>query len=109
MRALKTIVIVMGVVLVAGFGLLIFGLTQNWHRASESAPLGPATPVVAAGSLRAWGSVGLGQPPGSKVMGMTAAGNLVVLHLALPDGNERIVVVDPARGAVTGTFGVTQP
>jgi hypothetical protein len=104
MRAVKTIVIVMSVVLVAGFGLLIFGLTQNWHRASES-----AVPVVPVGSLRAWGSVGLGQPSGSKVMGMTAAGNLVVLHLTLPDGNERIVVVDPTRGAVTGTFGVTQP
>jgi hypothetical protein len=104
MRAVKTIVIVMSVVLVAGFGLLIFGLTQNWHRATE-----PAAPVVTAGSLRAWGSVGLGQPPGSKVVGMTASGNLVVLHLTLPDGNDRIVVVDPARGAVTGTFGVTQP
>ena len=104
MRAVKTIVIVMSVVLVAGIGLLIFGITQNWHRATV-----PAEPVVAVGSLRAWGSVGLGQPEGSKVVGMTAAGNLVVLHLALPDGHDRIVVVDPAKGAVTGTFGVTQP
>jgi hypothetical protein len=104
MRAVKTIVIVMSVLLIAGVGLLIYGITQNWHRATE-----PAAPVVTVGGLRAWGSVGLGQPEGSKVVGMAASGNLVVLHLALPDGSDRIVVVDPARGAVTGTFGVTQP
>lgn len=104
MRAVKTIVIVMSVVLVAGFGLLIFGLTQNWHRATEAVP---ATPAVtgASSNVRGWGQVGLGQPPGSKVQGVTAAGNLVVLHLIVPPaGDERLVVVDPARGAVIGTF-----
>jgi hypothetical protein len=105
MRAVKTIVIVMSVVLVAGFGLLIFGLTQNWHRATEAAAPAP----LPGGSMRAWEPATLGQPAGSKVVGMTAAGNLVVLHIALPTGDERIVVVDPTRGIVAGTFTVAQP
>lgn len=97
MQTLKTIVIALGVVLVAGFGLLIFGLSQNWHRATDAAPV-PQAP--AAGST--WGTVPLGAAP-EKIVGVTASGDLIVVQLATDQGS-RLVVVDPRNGRVVGTF-----
>jgi hypothetical protein len=103
MQALKTIVIGLGVVLVLGFGLLIYGLTQNWHRLAS-----PARP--AAGQSAGWGEVALRQPPQAHLRAMQAVGNHLALHLVDAEGaegdgaRERVVVVDPASGAVVGTF-----
>lgn len=95
MQALKTIVIGLGVVLVLGFGLLIYGLTQNWHRLARQA----------AGPSAGWGEVALRQPPAARLRAMQAMGNHLALHVSEGDGaRERVVVVDPASGAVVGTF-----
>jgi len=102
MRALKTIVITLGALVIGAFGLLVYGLSQNWHRLSSP-------PQVATGAKAAaatWGHVGLGQPADSRIQSVTAAGNLIVLQV-VSGGDERLVVLDPASGAVVGTFGVT--
>jgi hypothetical protein len=97
MQALKTIVITLGVVIVAGFGLLIYGLTQNWHRSvTPSAALQPAAP---AGT---WGSVTLGNP-NERITGVTASGDLLVVQLSDGQAN-RLLVVDPRSGKVVGAF-----
>ena len=100
MRALKTIVIGLGATLVAGFGLLVFGLTQNWHRLTD----GP-TPTA----TRNWGTAALNLPAQSRVQSVTASGNLVVIHVQGQAGDERLMVLDPTRGTLIGTFAVTQP
>jgi hypothetical protein len=101
MRALKTIVIGLGVALVVGFGLLIYGLTQNWHRLAGTARLG-------AGQGAGWGDVMLGQPAASRLRAMAAVGNHLVLHVVDTEGaRERLLVVDPASGALVGTFWMT--
>ena len=99
MRALKTIVITLGLVLIGGIGLLIYGLSQNWHRlASEGTPRpGPAT--------AGWGRVALGDAGAGRVSAITAAGDLVAVHLRSERG-DRVVVVDPRTGGVVGTFTV---
>ncbi len=97
MQALKTIVITLGAVLVVGFGLLVYGLTQNWHRTTEVAP---ASRAPAAGS--AWGTVPLGTA-NERIAGVMASGDLIVVQLAGEQGS-RLVVVDPRSGRVVGSF-----
>jgi hypothetical protein len=99
MHTLKTIVIALGVVLVAGFGLLIYGLTQNWHRTTE-ATSSPAVRVPMAGST--WGTIPLGSAT-ERIAGVTASGDLIVVQLAGEQGS-RLVVVDPRNGRVVGSF-----
>ncbi len=102
MRALKTIVIALGIALVAGFGLLVFGLTQNWHRLTDAA-------TRPAADARAWGRVSLGQPPLTQIQSMVAAGDLVVVQIGRPSGEQQLFVLDPARGTVVGRFTVGEP
>lgn len=99
MKALKTIVITLGVVLAGGFGLLIYGLTQNWHRAADPAPTTAARAPVTAGS---WGPVTLGNP-NERIAGVTASGDLLVVQLT-EGQTSRLLVVDPRSGRVLGSF-----
>ncbi len=102
MRALKTIVITLGALVILAFGLLVYGLSQNWHRLST-----PSQPAATAKTPAAtWGHVGLGQPADSRIQSVTPAGSLIVVQV-VSGGDERLVVLDPASGAVVGTFGVT--
>jgi hypothetical protein len=103
MRALKTIVFTLGALVVVAFGLLVYGLSQNWHRLSAPSQPAAATAKTPAAS---WGHVGLGQPADSRIQSVTPAGNLIVLQV-VSGSDERLVVLDPASGAVVGTFGVT--
>jgi len=102
MRALKTIVVTLGALVIVAFGLLVYGLSQNWHRLNTSTPVAAAKAPAAAAS---WGHVTLGQPADSRIQSVTAAGNLIVVQV-VSGGDERLVVLDPATGAVVGTFGV---
>ena len=111
MRALKTIVFVLGLLVVGAFGLLVYGLSQNWHRltAPSAATTAPAamTPAGKTGAaVAAWGQVGLGQPPDTRIQSVTTAGNLVVVQVT-SGGDERLIVLDPTTGTLVGTFGVT--
>lgn len=99
MHTLKTIVIALGVVLVAGFGLLIYGLTQNWHRTTTAAP--PSRASVAPGAS-GWGNVSVGAT-NERIAGVTPAGDLIVVQVAGEQGS-RLVVVDPRNGRVIGGF-----
>lgn len=113
MRALKTIVVVLGALIIAAFGLLVYGLSQNWQRAARpmatTAPGPAAAPGAVAGApaaVKTWGRASLGLPADSHIQSVTPAGNLVVVHV-VAGRDERLVVLDPATGAVVGTFGVT--
>jgi hypothetical protein len=103
MRALKTIVITLGVVLLGGMGLLIYGLSQNWHRGADAPPR--PGPTASAPLATGWGRVALGDATGSRVSALTAAGDLVAVHLRGERG-DHVVIVDPRTGSVVGTFTV---
>jgi hypothetical protein len=44
--------------------------------------------------------------PGARIQSITASGNLIVLHVytQIPGQDERLIVLDPATGAVNGVF-----
>lgn len=111
MRALKTIVTALGLVLLGAMGLLIYGLSQNWHRATQAPaavtrPASPTPPLAGGG----WGRIELGDSPGWRVESIAPAGDLVAVHLRGERG-DRVVIVDPRSGTVAGTFtaGETAP
>jgi hypothetical protein len=106
MRGLKTIVAVLTVLLVGALGVFVYGLSQNWHRATSAAPPAAAPAAAAAFQGKSWGRVTLGQPADSRVQAVTAVGNLVVVQVT-SGGDERLLVLDPATGAVVGTFALT--
>ena len=98
MRALKTIVITLSVVLFAAFGLFIYGLSQNWHKATET-PAASRPPATGGAS---WGSVTLGSA-GERMTGVTSAGDLIVVQLTNEQGS-RLLVVDPRTGRTVGSL-----
>ena len=93
LRALKILVVVMGVMLVVGFAALIIGIAGKVsHRsppvADRHAPLSAALEI----------------PRGARVEAMTTAQDRLILDLVLPDSARQIVLIDLATGARVGTI-----
>lgn len=84
MRALTVLVVVMGVLIVAGTVGLAVAIVQR---------LGGPAEVTAQASL--------GQPAGSRIGGIAAAEGRIAVHVLRPDG-ERILLIEPRSGRVAG-------
>ena len=88
MRALKALVIGMGVLIVAGTVTVVAVIVQR---------VGGV-----AGGQQARLDLALNQPEGSRIAGLAAAeGGALGVWVARPDG-DRVVLVDPRRGRVAG-------
>ena len=92
MQALKVATIVMGVMIVAGTGVLIAVIA---HRIASP------TTDAAASAAGAPFSLVLDEPAGTRIVGAAAAGDRLAVHLQ-GGGADRIVLVDPRSGAVAG-------
>jgi uncharacterized protein DUF6476 len=91
-RALKALVIGMGVLIVAGTVTLVVLVVQ---RAG-----GGLAGVGGAGAPQA---LALGQPEGARIAGIAAAeGGAIAVWVTRPDGEDRVLLVDPRRGRVAG-------
>ena len=93
MRALKILVVVMGVMLVVGFAALVAVIAGRVSRG------GPA--VTAAHGFAA---PPIDIPRGARIEAMTAAPDRLILALALPEGGGQLVVIDLAKGIRLGTI-----
>jgi len=106
MKALKVLVIFMTVLLVAGLGLVGYGVV---NRAPQSKP-GHAAATVASAAAgaegRDFGTVEVALPVGARIEQMAVAGDRVVLRVS-GAGAERLIVLDPAIGRVAGSFVLT--
>ncbi len=92
MRALKVLTIVMGVMIVAGTGVLIAVIA---HRVVSPAP--PDAPAAGGAPL----AVLLDEPAGTRITGIAAAGDRLAVQLQ-GGGPDRVVLLDPRSGTVTG-------
>ena len=90
MQALKSLVVVMGLMIVAGVAVLGVEMTRRLTAAPVA--LGPVT---------------LDEPAGTRIAGVTAVGDSVVLHLQ-GGGADRVAVVDLRTGRVTGRIGLAR-
>lgn len=95
MRALKVLVVVMGVLLIAGVAVVIVTIMS---RLTQKAT--PAAPVTA--HLASFGNTTVVLPPDSLVMEVQGAGDRILLRLDLKDGTEMLLVLDAATGTELG-------
>ena len=114
---LKIIVIVLGVMIAAGLVVIGIKLVEKSGELAEltgdegAAATGEAATseadavaVAEATALSALGDLGL--PAGSQVRRMTAAGHRLILVVAVPEGGERIVIVDLRSGGTVANIGL---
>lgn len=95
MRALKLLVVVMGVLLVAGTAALVAAIID---RASHRTA---APPQAAA---RGFDRAVIDLPIGARVLDSTAADGRLVVRIGLAEGGEQLLLIDPATGARLGTI-----
>lgn len=93
MRLLKVLVVVMGVLIVAGVVTLAAVIVQR---------IGGA----ASGSDAGFGRQALAVPAGARVVGAVPGDGRVAIHIELPDGTARIELVDMQSGKSAGTIAI---
>lgn len=121
MRAVKALVIFMGLLIVLALGLLGYGVYSTADRVGKPSPVAvvsPDTPpqsatapVTALVAVEPFGAIGLDQPPDSRIVAATPQGNLLSVQVdggGLPD---RVVLVDLDARRVLGTvhLGPSEP
>jgi hypothetical protein len=133
MRALKALVVIMGVIIVIGLavvGVTIFNRLGKPAPApvTVAAPTGPATtapaptapampspsnPTLSIGTPlpplfdRKFGDATVKIPAGARVADFSASGDRLVLRVVMPDQEQRLLVVDLINGTVLGTIRLT--
>ncbi|MFO1160607.1 MAG: DUF6476 family protein [Reyranellaceae bacterium] len=90
---LKVLVIVMGLLIVAGFVVIAAEIARRMS--TPNAGRSPAT----SGAF----SERIALPSGARVVSMTAAGDRLVVHVETPGGPSAAYIVDPRNGALLGT------
>lgn len=103
MRAIKGLVVFLGVLLLAGLGLLGYGL---YSKAPVKGTPSAASVAPAVAPVADFGQLAVPVPAGSRIEQMMVAGERVVLRLS-GGGPERILVLDPGQGKVAGGFVLT--
>ena len=93
LRALKILVVVLGVMLVLGVVALVAGIAARVAR--PPAVIAPSRPLVAAP---------LDLPAGARVETMSLSGDRLALALVLPDGTRRVIIVDLSSGRQLGVI-----
>ncbi|WP_051341073.1 hypothetical protein [Azospirillum halopraeferens] len=97
MRVLKAAVIIMGVFIVLGYVYLGLEVYKRMTRSGEPAEAADDRPAL---SVTTAGEIALGLPPGARIAEMLAVGTRVVFRVTVPDGAERLYVLDPRDGTV---------
>lgn len=95
MRALKIAVVVMGVLIVVGTVGLVVGIARR----SAAPPVASALPVAAV--MPASVASVLDEPAGTHIAGIAAVRDRLAVQLQ-GGGVDRVVLIDPATGAVAG-------
>jgi hypothetical protein len=95
MRALKLLVVVMGVLLVGGTVALIVAIIDRAsHRAAAPAPT----------ASRGFDHAVIDLPAGARVLGSGAVGDRLAVRVGLAEGGEALILIDPLSGARLGTI-----
>jgi hypothetical protein len=94
MRALKVLVVVMGIMLIGGFAGLIAVIAG---RLSHSG--GALRPFAAAIDI----------PRGARIEGVAAGADRLVLDMVLPEGGRQLLVIDLMSGARVGIVELRAP
>ncbi len=111
LRALRFLVIAMGVAIVVGTAVVVVTIFQRASTGwGDAQPAEPAVETAASDAVphSGFGIRMLDVPRGSRVVDMAADGNRLIVHLEMSGGGRRIVVLDTATGARLGAFEVRE-
>lgn len=100
MQILKALIVIMGVLILAGFtflGVELYKRMSDPNRASLTATAPAPIPVERPAEVT------LDVPAGARIGEMLAVGNRVLFKVTLPQGPDRLYLIDPRNGAVTAT------
>ena len=110
MRAIKALVIGMTLLMVAGLFLLGYGLYAKSHDLGKpaGAAMAAAGPAAGIGTATATATATFGRleipvAAGGRIEQMATVGERLILRLSEGE-RQRVVVIDPASGQVTGTI-----
>ena len=98
LRVLKVLVVVMGVLIVAGVITIVVTIVQRMSDKSEQKQ-SVAVPVAGGFDTR---SVAL--PVGARVVSVSADGGRLFIHVEAADGRASVLVLDGASGTTIGTL-----
>ena len=99
MRALIALTIFMGVLIIAGLGVIVVTII---HRMSNPAPVVAVTaPAAQPATL---GHASIAAPKGTHLAATLAVGAHLVLHFAGEGGKDTLITLDPATGAILETI-----
>ena len=99
MRALRILVVVMGVMLVGGFIALIVSIVYMTKHKQSGAPVAEKTAAAAP-----YAAPPIELPAGARIEMIPAGSDRLVLHIMLPDGGRELLVLDLASGRRLGTI-----
>ncbi len=94
MRALKLLVVVMGVLLVAGTAALIVAIIDRASHRSAAPP----------SAARSFDRAVIDLPAGARVLDSAAADGRLVVRIGLAEGGQQLILIDPASGVRLGTI-----
>ena len=98
MQALKALVIFLGVLIVAGMGLLVYGLMTrvSWQKDDAG--------QAAVDTARPFGLIEAALPKGAKVAGVSVDGGRAIVDIRLSNGGAELRVYDLATGQAHGSI-----
>jgi hypothetical protein len=99
MQALKILVVILGLLLIAGVVALGVGIAYrlNHPRLEPSPTMERMVPLSGAPRF-------VTLPAGAKILSAQSDGNRVMVRLGLPDGGERLLLLDWKTGAILSTL-----
>lgn len=92
-NALKVLVIVMGLLIVAGFVVIAVELVRRM-----SSPDGSRSPAASAPFTQR-----IALPSGAQIVSMAPSGDRLIVHVRAADGQSTAYIIDPRSGALLGT------
>ncbi len=98
MRALKVLVIVMGIAIVVATTVLVMLIVQRGVRLASGTPESASAPAPVPAQQDAAPVRRLALPAGGRVLESRLAEGRLLLRVALPEGGETLLVFDAASG-----------
>ena len=105
MKFVKALVILMGVLIVLGMGLLVYGFVMRVGKAPTTDQTGDSAPLVPLGAdATGFGDVTVALGDGEILLDMQAEASRLLLRSKAADGTEIIRVFDLSTGKALGRF-----
>ena len=96
---LKVLVIVMGLLIVAGFVVIAAEIARRMSSASTSGSPAASTRTATGASF----AERITLPSGAQVVSVDTAGDRIAVHVRSVEGRSTLYIVDPRNGALLGT------